>query len=128
MAFLGAVRACVQAGNLAGSLYDGQKEQRSAGYRRCDVCGHRAERSGRVSVADTERVSRVPLSAAGGAKEGDTKGRGKGPRPFDSGDSRPRGPGSVEAHTGTDLRGRLSTGVVWLPAATDGSAGGVACG
>jgi hypothetical protein len=67
--------------------------------------------------ADTERVSGVPVSAAGGAEEGDTEGRGQeSPRAFDSGDSRPRGPGGVEAHPGTDLRGRFSTGVVWLPA------------
>ena len=35
---------------------------------------------------------------------------------FDSICSGPGGPGSVEADPGTDLRGRFSTGVVWLPA------------
>ena len=35
---------------------------------------------------------------------------------FDSIDSGPGGPGSIEADPGTDLRGRVSTGVVWLPA------------
>jgi hypothetical protein len=58
-----------------------------------------------------------------------TQGPGQqSPCTFDSGDSRPRGPGSVKAHSGTDLRGRLSTGVVWLRVTTDGSAGGVSCG
>src|SRR5437660_12667741 len=37
-------------------------------------------------------------------------------RAFDSIHSGPGGPGSTEADPGTDLRGRVSTGVVWLPA------------
>src|SRR3954447_26167371 len=35
--------------------------------------------------------------------------------PFDSIHSGPGGPGSVKADPGTDLRGRLSTGLVWIP-------------
>ncbi len=38
-------------------------------------------------------------------EEGDTEGRGhEGPRPLDSLDPRSCGPGSTQAHPGTDLR------------------------
>jgi len=56
MAFLGAVRSCVQAGDLAGSLRDGQKEQRRAGYRRVTFAVIEQSGIGRVSIADTERL------------------------------------------------------------------------
>src|SRR5260221_14443787 len=45
------------------------------------------------------------VSAYASTEEGDTEGWGhQGPRPLDSLDPRPRGPGSTQAHPGTDLR------------------------
>ena len=39
-------------------------------------------------------------------------------------DSGPRGPGCAQAHPGAHLRGRLPTGVVWLPTEADSARGG----
>jgi hypothetical protein len=47
---------------------------------------------------------RNELTAAG-KEEGDTKGRGQGPRPVDPRHPRPRGAGGAQADTGADLRG-----------------------
>ena len=68
-----------------------------------------------------ELVSRpyVPMREP---EEGDPEGRRQeSPRARDSLDPGPRGPGCAEAHPGADLRGRLPTGVVWLPAEADGA-------
>ena len=56
--------------------------------------------------------------AAQGTAAGDTEGRRKSPCPVDSRYPRQSGARRAQAHTGADLRGGLSTGVVWLSAQT----------
>ena len=50
------------------------------------------------------------------------KGEGQGPRPGDSDDSGPGGPGGAQAHPGADLRGGLSRRVVRLSTEADSAA------
>ena len=49
-------------------------------------------------------------------QDGDPEGWWEGPPAFDPHDSGPGGPRRAQARLGADLRGRLPTGVIRLPA------------
>ena len=72
-----------------------------------------------------ERAGTAHISAASGTRRKEIPKDGGKVRvlsiPCDPG---PGGPGSAEADPGTDLRGRLPTGVVWLPAEADSACSG----
>jgi hypothetical protein len=85
--------------------------------------GNRGSKVDRITgetgkAVEGETVAARPVVAekpASKSTEGENPERWRQGTPlFDSIDSGPGGPGSVEAHYGTDLRGRLSTGLVWL--------------
>src|SRR5438874_1008031 len=73
-------------------------------------------RRGGISGPASQGVGGADISTTEGAPGGNTEGREQSSRAFDSIHSGPGGTGSTEADPGTDLRGRVSTGVVWLPA------------
>src|SRR5258708_11171205 len=105
MGVMGNVGPDLQNGDASGSLLDGEEERRGTGNRRGRVRGHRRKRRGEFSSTDPRRTGLKHVSAYASTEEGDTEGWGhQGPRPLDSLDPRPRGPGSTQAHPGTDLR------------------------
>jgi hypothetical protein len=64
----------------------------------------------------------APAVSADGDSEGEWP---QGQTPVDSRDPRPRGPRSTQVPLGAHLRGRLPTGLVWVPAeAVSASRGG----
>ena len=75
-----------------------------------------AEGVGGVSRPASRGAGAADVSTPAGTEGGDTEGRRQDAPAFDSIDPGPGGPGGAEADPGTDLRGGLPTGVVWLPA------------
>jgi len=75
-----------------------------------------------------ELVSRTDSAPAVSADGDSERERPQGQTPFDSRDPRPRGPRRTQVPLGAHLRGRLPTGVVWVPAeavcASSGGSGG----
>src|SRR5262249_35946889 len=119
LALLGPVRSRLQAGNPQRGLPAGQEEQRGSGYRRGHLRGHRGGRRRGVPQADSRRTGRTQVSSDAEPAAGETQGPRQGPRPRHSRHPGSRGPGGTQAHPGTHLRGRLPTGVVWLPTRAD---------
>ena len=92
------------------------RKRRCPRRRRGDLRGHRGAGRRRFPRADQGRTGSAHLQATTGSETGDTQGRGhQSPRPFDSRDPRSGGARGAQAHLGADLRGRLSTGIVWIP-------------
>ena len=75
-----------------------------------------------------ELVSRTDSAPAVSAESDPEGERPQGPHPLDPCDPRPRGPRRTQVPLGAHLRGRLPTGVVWVPAeavcASSGGSGG----
>src|SRR5215472_1011883 len=78
------VRPCLQEGDAVRSLSNGERKRRGTGHRRSHVRGHRGKWSGEFSEADQGGTNHKHISAHAGTEEGDSEGRGKGPRSFDS--------------------------------------------
>src|SRR5262249_3317045 len=115
--------SCLQNGNPAGSLPDSERKRRGSRNRWSHVRSYRRKRSGVFSGTDPERTSQQHVSTHAGTEEGNTE-RGEPHENavfLDFFDPRPGGPGSLKAHPGADLRGRLPTGIVWIPTEADRS-------
>ena len=66
-----------------------------------------------------ELVQRTYMPLPARRQEIPKDGGKKSPRPLDSCDPGPRRARGAEAHLGADLRGRLPTGIVWIPSQED---------